>query len=154
MIKNGDGNMPTKKSESIKEGDMVKIDYTGSFDDGEVFDSSDKHGAPLEFKVCGGQVIKGFDDAVVGMKKDEEKTFRIEPKDAYGDHNPDLIKKMPKDKLPPQVKKGSMLMMQLPNGTQLPVQVTDVADDFVSIDLNHPLAGKSLNFKIKVVGIN
>lgn len=147
--------MPAKKTAvQIKEGDMVKIKYTGSFDDGEVFDSSDKHEAPLEFKVGGGQVIKGFDDAVLNMETDEEKSFRIEPKDAYGDHNPDMIKKLPKDKLPQEVKKGSMLMMQLPNGTQLPVQVTEIADDFVSIDLNHPLAGKALNFKIKVVGIN
>jgi FKBP-type peptidyl-prolyl cis-trans isomerase 2 len=146
--------MPAKKAVLIKDSDTVKIEYTGSFDDGEVFDASEKHGAPLEFKVCGGQVIKGFDNAVLGMKKDEEKSFRIEPKDAYGDHNPDMIKKLPKDKLPPQVKKGSMLMMQLPNGAQLPVLVVDVTDEFVSIDVNHPLAGKALNFKIKVVGIN
>ena len=112
MIKNGVGIMPAKKSVLIKDGDNVKIEYTGSFDDGEVFDASEKHGAPLEFKVGEGKVIKGFDNAVVGMAVGEEKDFRIEPKDAYGDKNPDMVKDLPKDKLPPQVKKGSMLMMR------------------------------------------
>lgn len=140
----------------IKKGDKVKIDYTGSFDDGTVFDSSEKHGQALEFEVGKGMVIKGFDEAVVGMKKDEEKEIHLKSTEAYGDHNPDLIKKVPKEQLPQdrEVEAGMMLAVGLPNGQQLPAMITAVDEKIVTIDMNHPLAGKALNFKLKVVSIN
>ena len=85
----------------VKKGDKVKIEYTGTFDDGTVFDSSEKHGQPLEFEAGAGKVIKGFDEALIGMKKGEEKDITLKPSEAYGDHNSQLVKKVPKNKLPP-----------------------------------------------------
>ncbi len=138
----------------VKNGDKVKVEYEGTFDDGTVFDSSEKCGAPLEFEVGAGQIIPGFENAVMGMEKGEEKEFKLEPSDAYGDRNPQLVQKIPKDQLPKEVMPGMMLMIGLPNGVQIPVKVTDVTDEEVTIDLNHPLAGKALNFKIKIVDIS
>lgn len=142
---------------AIKKGNKVKVDYTGTFDDGTVFDSS-KHGDhshPLEFEAGSGQVIKGFDQAVIGMNKGDEKDFHIESKDAYGDPNPEMIKKVPKDRLPKdkELKPGMMLAVGLPNGMQLPAKITKVEEKEVEIDLNHPLAGKDLNFHIKIIDV-
>ena len=141
---------------TIKEGDKVKIEYTGTLDDGMVFDSSEKHKKPLEFEVGSKQVIKGFEEAVKGMTKDEEKEVKLQPLDAYGDLNPELIKKVSKEQLPTdkELKPGIILLASLPNGTQLPCKVTEVEDKEVTLDMNHPLAGKKLNFKIKVVEIS
>ena len=77
-----------------KEGDKVKVEYTGTFEDGEVFDSSEKHGQPLEFELGAKQVVPGFENAIVGMEKDEEKEVKIESKDAYGDQNPQLVQEL------------------------------------------------------------
>jgi len=77
---------------TIKKGDNVKVDYTGAFDDSTIFDSSEKRGQPLEFEVGAGQMILGFDNAVVGMKKGDEKNITIKPSDAYGEYNDGLIK--------------------------------------------------------------
>ena len=142
--------MPAKK------GDKVKVEYEGKLEDGTVFDSSEKHGQPLEFEVGSGQLIKGFDDAVIGMEKGEEKEIKLQPKEAYGDHNPQLIKKIPRDKLPEdqEPKPGMVLMINLPNGARIPANITEVADKEITIDVNHPLAGKVLIFKIKVVDIS
>jgi FKBP-type peptidyl-prolyl cis-trans isomerase 2 len=145
-----------QSSAGIKKGDKIKVDYTGSFDDGTVFDDSSKHGQPLEFEVGAGMIIPGFEKAIIGMKKGEEKNIHLEPCDAYGDVNPEATKKIPKEHLPkeqePQV--GMVLLINLPNGMQLPARITEVSEKEVTIDLNHPLAGKCLNFKIKVVEIN
>lgn len=139
---------------AVKKGDKVKVEYTGSLDDGTVFDSS-KGKDPLEFEVGSGQVIKGFDTAVVGMNKGEEKQVKINAEDAYGNHNPQLVKKVPKENLPKtqDPKVGLFLMLNLPDGQQFPAMISEVSDKEVTIDLNHPLAGKNLNFKIKVVEI-
>lgn len=139
---------------AVKKGDKVKVEYTGTLDDGTVFDSS-KGRDPLEFEVGSGQVIKGFDSAVVGMNKGEEKEVKIKAEDAYGNHNPQLVKKVPKENLPKtqDPKVGMFLMLNLPDGQQFPAMISEVADKEVTIDLNHPLAGKNLNFKIKVVEV-
>ncbi len=139
----------------VKKGSKVKIDYTGTFDDGTVFDSSERHGAPLEFEAGSGQIIKGLDDAMIGMKKGEEKNVEIEPGKAYGDHNPQLLKRLPKEMFPKdkKIEAGMLLALQAPNGSQLPVRVAEVTDKEIVLDLNHPLAGKKLNFKVKVVEI-
>lgn len=141
----------------VEKDNTIKVDYTGTLEDGTVFDSSEKHGKPLEFKVGSGMVIKGFDDAVLGMEVNEEKEFKIECKDAYGDHNPKLKQEMEKSKLPEQaqnVQVGQVLAAQTQTGQQIPALVCDVTDTHVTMDLNHPLAGKDLNFKIKIVEIN
>ena len=140
---------------AVKKGDKVKVDYTGTLEDGTVFDSSEKHG-PIEFEAGSGKVIKGFDDAVIGMKKGEEKEIKLKPSEAYGDPNPQLVKEIPRDKLPQdkEPKPGMMLLMTMGEGKQFPARITEVGKETVKIDLNHPLAGKTLIFKIKVVAIS
>lgn len=140
----------------VEKGNKVKIEYEGTLSDGSVFDSTEKQGGnPLEFVVGSGQIIKGFDDAVVGMEKNEEKSVSLMPKDAYGDVNPEMVKEIPRDKLPKdkELKEGMMLALALPDGNQIPAKIAEVGDSLVKIDLNHPLAGKNLNFKIKVFGL-
>jgi FKBP-type peptidyl-prolyl cis-trans isomerase 2 len=142
---------------TIEKGKKVKIEYEGSLDSGEVFDSSSKHGQPLEFTVGEGKVIPGFETAVLTMKKGEEKTIKISPKDAYGEKKKELIQKVPKTQLPEEardkIKAGMVLGMQSPDGRQMPVLIIAVGKDDFTIDLNHPLAGQNLNFKIKLVDI-
>ncbi len=140
----------------VENGDKVKLEYKGTLDDGTVFDSSEAHGEPLEFEVGAQQVIAGFEEAVMGMDEGEDKTFKLEPCDAYGEHNPQLVKAVPRDKMPldEEPETGMMLLTELPNGAKVPAVITDVAEEEVTIDLNHPLAGKALTFEIKVVGIS
>ncbi len=139
---------------AIKKGDKIKIEYTGTLDDKTVFDTSEGK-SPLEFEAGSGKVIKGFDDAVMGMEKGEEKNVKLEVKDAYGEHNPELVRKIPRESLPKdqEPKPGMMLLVKTPTGQQYPVKIKEVSDKEITIDLNHPLAGKNLNFKIKVADI-
>jgi len=140
---------------AIKKGDKVKVDYSGTLEDGTVFDTSEGK-QPLEFEAGSGQLIKGFDDAVIGMEQGEEKEIKISPEEAYGDIKPELLKKIPKEQLPkePEPKAGMTLLMKTPDGKQFPAKITEVGESEITIDLNHPLAGKTLNFKFKIVGIN
>lgn len=144
-------------SAKVKDGDKVKIDYTGTLEDGTVFDSSihGDHSHPLEFTVGAGQVIKGFNDAIIGMKVGEEKDITLQPSEAYGDHNPQLVREFPRNRLPEgqEPKKGMILGIGLANGQQVPATIVDVTKDTIKLDLNPPLVGKVLNFKIKLVGI-
>lgn len=141
---------------AVKKGDKIKVEYTGTLDDSTVFDSSKKHGQPLEFEVGSGMVIKGFDEAVVGMKKGEEKEIKLSAAEAYGERKDELVKKLPKDKFPEKMdlKPGMILVMGTPDGRKIPTTIKEVGDKEVTIDLNHPLAGKNLTFKMKVVGIS
>ncbi len=139
----------------IEKGNKVKVEYTGTFDDGTVFDTS-KHGDhshPLEFTVGEKQVIKGFDEAVIGMKVGDEKDIHLESAEAYGDINPEMVKTVPRDKLPAEAVEGATLGVGLPNGMQIPAKVIEIKEKEVKIDLNHPLAGKALNFKIKIIDV-
>lgn len=140
---------------TIKVGDTIKVEYTGTLKDGTVFDSS-KGREPLEFQVGSGQIIKGFDKAVLGMKRGEEKEINLTSKDAYGDHNPQLVRIVPRDNLPPgkEPKIGMMILLGTPDGKRFPARITDVKSEVVTIDLNHPLAGKDLKFKIKIVDVS
>lgn len=138
---------------AIKKGDMVKVEYKGTLEDGSVFDSSELQGQPLEFEAGAGQMIKGFDDAVIGMEKGEEKDIKLEPDQAYGQPDPKLVKDFPKEMLPEDIKPevGMILGMATADGGQIPAKVTRVTDKEITLDLNHPLAGETLNFHIKVV---
>ena len=140
----------------VKKGDKVKVEYTGTLEDGTVFDSSEKHGHPLEFEIGTGQIIPGFENALVGMEKGQEKDIKIEPADGYGAPNPELVKKIARDRLPKEqeLKPGLMIGVSLPTGQQIPAKIVTVTDKEVEIDLNHPLAGKTLLFKIKVAEIS
>lgn len=137
------------------EGDVVKVHYTGTLDDGEEFDSS-KGKDPIEFVVGQHTVIKGFEDAVQGMKQGDSKQFKVAPEDAYGDPNPELKQTVPRDALGEDItpEEGMMLALQHPQMQQpMPAKVVEVGEKEVTLDLNHPLAGKSLNFEIELVEI-
>lgn len=137
----------------VEKGNKVKIEYTGTLEDGTVFDSSEKHGQPLEFEAGTGLVIPGFDNAILGMEKGEEKDVKIKPEEGYGERREELVKDVPKDKLPKEVepKEGMMLVMATPDGHKIPTKIVKIGDTTITLDMNHPLAGKTLNFKIKVV---
>ena len=137
---------------AVKDGDKVKVEYTGKLDDGSVFDSSENHGKPLEFQVGSGQVIKGFDSAVLGMNEGDEKEFKILPAEAYGQHDPTLVQKVPREVFPQDAELVAGLLFEagLPTGEKVPAMIAEVDEGTVTVDLNHPLAGKTLNFKIKL----
>ena len=139
----------------IKRGNIVQIEYSGTLEDGTEFDSSKKHGSPLEFQTGAGMIMPGFEDALVGLNIGDEKDIVLQPSQAYGDVNGELIKQIPKDQLQSEqeVKEGMVLVVSLPNGNQIPAIIEEVKGDIVTINLNHPLAGKVLHFHIKVVGI-
>ncbi|MBS1271997.1 MAG: FKBP-type 16 kDa peptidyl-prolyl cis-trans isomerase [Candidatus Marinimicrobia bacterium] len=139
---------------SVSNGDTVKVEYTGKLSDGSVFDSSEGD-EPLEFTLGEGQLIPGFEDAVEGMEVAEEKTVTIEADDAYGQKNDDFIQEFPKDSLPDEIpaEKGQQLQLQNQDGQAIPGMITQVTDDKITVDMNHPLAGKDLTFDIKVVDI-
>jgi len=140
----------------IEKGNKVKIEYEGSFDDGTVFDSSAAHEQAFEFTIGNNEVIPGFEDALIGMEVGQEKKIQIIAKDAYGEIRQDLINKVPKSLLPEGMKaeKGMMLGLQAPDGRKIPALIEDVSDTEITINLNHPLAGKNLNFKLKVIEVH
>ena len=144
-----------EKMTTAKSGDTVKLHYTGTLGDGSVFDSSEGR-SPLEFKVGSGQVIPGFDKAVTGMKVDEEKTFTIPAKEAYGTHDPKMINDIDRKNLPADIKleKGIQLHARDEMGRVQAFTVVSFDDKTVKLDANHALAGKDLTFKVKLVSIN
>ncbi len=139
-------------TEPAKNGDTVRVHYTGRLEDGQVFDSSEG-GEPFEFTVGAGQVIPGFDEAVRGMNVGETRRVEIESDDAYGPHRQELVHTLSRDGInldvEPQV--GMNLIMQTPDGNQIPLSVTEVTDTEVTLDANHPLAGQKLTFDVKLV---
>lgn len=142
-----------KSTQNVKVDDnhKVKVHYKGTFDNGDVFDSSDGK-EPLEFVVGRGQVIKGFDDALKGMSAGDEKDISIEPEDAYGNMDDRLVQEVPKEAFGENpVKVGELIGIRGPNGEVMPAKIVDVKDDKVKLDLNHPMAGKRLNFNLKLV---
>lgn len=137
----------------VKKGNKIKVEYRGSFESGEVFDASERHGQLLEFEAGAEMVVPGFDAAVIGMEVGEEKTFTLQPEEAYGMPDERGIQKVPKESFPPEAKEGMMIGIPLPNGQQLPAIITKIDEKEVTIDMNHPMAGKILVFWIKVVEI-
>lgn len=137
-----------------KSGDTVKIHYTGTLDDGTEFDSS-AGGEPLEFTLGTGNVIPGFDKAVQGMAVGETKSVNIPPEEAYGARNDQMIQDVPKSALPEDLEptEGMALRAQGRDGQVMNLTVTAVGDDSITVDGNHPLAGKALNFDIELVAI-
>jgi peptidylprolyl isomerase len=136
-------------------GDNVKVHYKGSLNDGTVFDSS-HDGAPLEFTIGGGQVIPGFEDAVIGMSLGETKTSRIMSDNAYGPHLEEMVVAFDRNQLPADLQPsiGQVLRFRRNDGCFIEVTVIDVSDSSVTFDGNHPLAGKDLNFEIQLMEIN
>jgi peptidylprolyl isomerase len=138
-----------------KQGDTVKIHYTGTLTDGTVFDSSAGR-EPLSFTIGSGQVIPGFEEAVMGMTRDEEKNITIPVDKAYGPHNAELVFNVPRSQVPPEInpETGQRLQMQGPHNQPIIVTVTEVTDEYILLDANPPLAGKELNFAIQLVAIS
>ncbi|MDZ7766845.1 MAG: FKBP-type peptidyl-prolyl cis-trans isomerase [Melioribacteraceae bacterium] len=138
----------------VKKGDKVQVHYTGKLGDGSEFDSS-KGREPLEFEVGSQQVIKGFEEAVVGLKEGDTKTVDITSNEAYGPRMDEMVLKVEKSKLPedftPQM--GQQLQLPQENGQNVIVTVTEITDDHIELDANHPLAGKDLTFDIELVKI-
>lgn len=138
----------------VDQNDTVKVHYTGKLTDGQVFDSSQDR-EPLEFTIGQGQIIPGFENAVIGMEEKESKTVTIPEAEAYGERNDQLMQEVPKDNLPEDLKpeEGMELTATNQQGQQIPVTVAQVGDESITIDANHPLAGKDLVFDIELVEI-
>jgi peptidylprolyl isomerase len=139
----------------IKKGDKVRIEYIGTLDDGSVFDSTEHHGQPLEFTVGQGVLLSGVESGVLGMKIGEERVIVVPPTQGYGEYQHDLVKELPRSCFPQghDLEEGTAYKMTLNNGHQYSVRITKIINDMVTIDLNPPLAGKTLHFKVKVVGV-
>jgi peptidylprolyl isomerase len=140
---------------AVQSGDTVKVHYIGKFDDGEVFDSSEG-GEPLAFTVGAGQVIPGFDQALLGMQLGETKNVIIPAGEAYGEREEGLVQTIRRDQfrlgdVEPVV--GMALEMRTPDGQGIPMVITDVTETSVTLDANHPLAGETLHFDLQLVEI-
>jgi len=141
--------------EKVESGVFVSVDYTGTLDNGDVFDSSVGR-QPLEVQMGSGSVLPGFESALMGMSLNETKTFTLSPEDAYGHRDESRMHKFPKSDIPagiePEV--DQILMLSTQQGQQIPARVDSVDEEKVTFDLNHPLAGRTLTFNIKVMGIS
>ena len=139
----------------VKQGDTIKVHYSGKLSDGTVFDSS-VEGEPLEFTVGEGQIIPGFEEAVTGMSEGEKTTALVPADQAYGPHHEEGVIDVPRDRIPAEItpEVGQQLQMQSKDGQPVPVRVVEVAEETIKVDANHPLAGKDLTFDIEVVSVN
>ena len=137
-----------------KTGDTVKVHYTGRLDDGTTFDTSADR-EPLEFTIGQGQLIPDFEQAVIGMNPNESKTIQIPSDNAYGPYREDIVMKIERNQLPPEIepKVDQKLQMRHPNGQATVVTVIEVSESQVTLDGNHPLAGKDLTFDIQLTEI-
>lgn len=142
-------------SQTVKTGNTIRVEYTGRFEDGEIFDTS-RGKQPLSFTVGAGQLIPGFDAAVVEMAVGDQKTVTIDPQNAYGEYREDRLFSMPKTNIPADLDLEIGMTVQLTdkNGKPVPAVVRGLEEESVSLDINHPLAGKTLVFDIEVVSID
>lgn len=138
----------------VQANDKVRVHYTGKLEDGKVFDSSLER-EPLEVQLGEGKLIPGFEAGLVDMAVNEKKTIQIPAAQAYGESNPDLVQEVPKGQLPPDIKPevGMGLVSRTPEGREIQLVVSDVKDETIVVDANHPLAGKDLTFEVEVIDI-
>ena len=138
-----------------KRGDTVHVHYRGTLDDGTEFDSS-AGSDPIVFTLGAGQVIPGFETAIEGMSTGDKKTERIEVENAYGDRRDELVFTVPREQMPDgaDVEVGDMLRVGFPDGSSAAVQVAAMDGESVTLDANHPLAGKNLTFELELVSID
>lgn len=137
-----------------KEGDTVKVHYTGKLRDGTVFDTSANR-TPLEFTIGEGSIIQGFEEAVVGMSPEDQKTVHISPEKGYGPHREEMVVEVERGQFPPHIEPeiGKRLQIQQSGAQNIIVEITEVSESKVTLDANHPLAGKDLTFDIELVEI-
>jgi peptidylprolyl isomerase len=140
--------------QQAKQGDVVHVHYRGTLDDGSVFDSSEGSD-PIQFTLGSGEVIPGFEQAIEGMATGERKTQRIDADNAYGERRDELVFTVGRDQLPPgnEIEVGDMLRVGFPDGSSAAVQVAAMDEASVTLDANHPLAGKALTFDLELVSI-
>lgn len=136
-----------------EEGDTVRVHYTGTLDDGTEFDSS-RDGEPIEFVLGEGQVIEGFDEVLLGMSEGESREVELPPGKAYGERSDELVIRVDREELPgdlePEV--GQTLAVETDEG-QMAAWVAEVDEEAITVDLNHPLAGRPLSFEVELVGL-
>lgn len=139
-------------TDTIKAGDTISVHYTGKLQSGNVFDSSEGR-EPLKFTVGSGMLIKGFDQAVMGMKPGEKTSVVIEPEQGYGERNEEMYVEIPRTAIPEDLplSEGVQVQLQDPNGQPMPATVAEIGEEMVKMDLNHFLAGKTLEFDIEIV---
>lgn len=137
----------------VKNGMNVKVHYTGKHENGEIFDSSVTRKEPLSVNVGSGQVIPGFDNAIIGMEVGDKKTVTIEPKDGYGEKIAEAVQEMPIENLPEGISPGDNLQGQGPQGQPIMATIESINGDKAMVDFNHPLAGKTISFDIELVEI-
>lgn len=140
---------------AVEMGQTVRVHYVGTLNDNSEFDSSRKRGEPLEFTLGLGQVIPGFEDAVKGMQPGDSRTVTIPAEEAYGEHHADMVTELPRAELGNnfELHTGLVLSAQDQEGRTLHFSVVSFTDDIVTLDGNHPLAGKDLTFAIELVEI-
>ncbi len=141
--------------QKVENGKFVSVEYKGTLDNGEVFDSTEGR-EPMEFQMGAGQIIQGFEDELLGMEVDQEKQFTVEPESAYGPRDEQNTHVFSRDEVPPEMNPqvGDVIGLQTPDGRQIPARVAQFDDEKLVVDLNHPLADKTLTFEVKVVGIS
>ncbi|MFO8146945.1 MAG: FKBP-type peptidyl-prolyl cis-trans isomerase [Bacteroidota bacterium] len=138
----------------VKQNDTVKVHYTGKLADGQVFDTSEGK-EPIEFTLGQGQLIPGFEKGLLDMKLNEKKTVNIPKEEAYGEPRAELVQEVEKSQLPEEIKPevGMGLVSKTPDGQEMNLVVSEVKEDTIVVDGNHPLAGKDLIFDLEVVEI-
>lgn len=139
---------------SAKNGDTVKVHYTGKLNDGTSFDSS-LNREPLEFTIGEGKLLKKFEDSVIGMAEGDKKDISIPAAEGYGTRREELVGNIPLSQLPPDItpETGMQLQLQTPEGHPLIITITDIAEDHITVDGNHRLAGHDLNFELQLMEI-
>ena len=138
-----------------RDGKFISVHYTGTLDNGEVFDTSQGR-QPLEFEMGKGNLIQGFEDAVRGMQLNESKTITLSPSEAYGERDDSLLRSFDRSTLPKEVNPevGQTVALQSNHGQKIPAQISQVDEKKVVVDMNHPLAGQALTFEIHLVAVN
>jgi peptidylprolyl isomerase len=138
----------------IENGKYVQIQYTGTFENGELFDSNVGQ-QPLEFQVGSGTIITGLEKAIQNMELNDEKDVKVNPENGYGDRNSDFVLTVPRAEVQNNFnpEPGMIISIQMENGQLIPARITEVDSENVILDLNHPLAGKTLYFKVKLIAV-
>ena len=139
----------------VETGHFVKVDYTGKLDNGEVFHTT-QNAKPVEIEVGAGRLIKGFEEALVGMEANEKKSFDLTAEEGFGPRDENMMQTFNRADLPNdfQPKIGDVVALSTPQGGQVPAKVKEMDDEKITVDLNHPLAGQALSFDVEIIEIN
>lgn len=141
--------------EEVEKGDLVRLHYTGKLENGKVFDKTQEN-KPFEFYIGKGTVLPKFEDAILGMKDGEKKTFKVKPEDAYGQRRDELVVEVLKENLPKDLKPqvGQILEIRQKDSNAITqVEILRISENSISIDANHPLAGHELTFEVEIVKV-